>query len=159
MAEEPSTTLDNLCLTIELVPQTCWYSNMRKVLSQAEWDKLRKQVYAQYHHQCGICSATGMLHYHEIWHYDDEAHVQALRGLIALCVWCHHVKHIGLAGILATKGKLDFERVIAHFMNVNACSQEVFRLHYKQAFEQWRERSQYTWKTDLGEWQKKAAQP
>ncbi len=156
MAQEIPSIPSKLLLTIELVPQTCWHSNMRKVLPQAEWDKLRKQVYTQYHHQCGICGAAGILHCHEIWHYDDEAHIQTLRGFIALCVWCHHVKHIGLAGILANEGKLDYEQVVAHFLKVNACNRASFEQHRKAAFEQWRARSKHQWKTDLGEWRDKA---
>lgn len=143
---------DNLRLTIELVPQTCWYSNMRKVLSRTQWDRLRRQVYAAYNHRCGICGATGRLECHEIWHYDDEKHIQTLQGFIALCEWCHHVKHIGLSRILANQDKLDYARVVAHFMQVNDCDRETFERHRKQAFEQWEERSGFEWVTELGEY-------
>ena len=142
----------NLRLTIELVPETCWYSNMRKVLSRAQWDKLRKQVYADYNHRCGICGAAGKLECHEIWRYDDEQHIQSLQGFIALCEWCHHVKHIGLSGLLAGQGKLDYDKVIAHFMQVNGCDGETFEQHRKEAFAQWRERSKHEWVTELGEY-------
>ncbi len=139
-------------LTIELVPKTCWYNNLRKVMSRTAWDKLRKQVYAQYQHRCGICAATGQLHCHEIWVYNDEEHIQTLKGFIALCEWCHHVKHLGHAGILAREGKLDYERVIAHFLKINGCSKEDFERYTVQAFTQWEERSRYEWRTDLGEY-------
>lgn len=155
MSQQDSSLVKHLRLSIELVPQTCWYSNMRKVLSRAEWDKLRKQIYAQYEHQCAICGAKGTLHCHEIWLYDDEAHRQTLQGFIALCEWCHHVKHIGLAGILANEGKLDYEQVVAHFLEVNQCNRERFESHRAEAFQQWRGRSRHQWKTDLGIWQKK----
>lgn len=144
--------LPALRLQIELVPQPCWYSNMRKVMLPIAWDKLRKQVYAQYGYKCGICGASARLHCHEIWQYDDKEHVQLLLGFIALCEWCHHVKHLGLAGILASEGKLDYDRVIAHFLTVNECSQEDFELHRRQAFDQWRERNNYQWRTDLGKY-------
>ncbi len=139
-----------LRLTIELVPQTCWYSNMRAVLPPPEWDALRRQVYAHYHHRCAICRASARLHCHEIWHYDDTAHVQSLRGFIALCEWCHHVKHIGLSGILASQGKLDYERVVAHFLRVNQCDRATFERHRADAFAQFDERSRHDWRTDLG---------
>ena len=71
---------------------------------------LRRQIYAQYHSCCGICQARGRLSCHEIWHYDDDQHVQTLQGFIALCEWCHHMKHLGLAGVLAGEGKLDYDR-------------------------------------------------
>lgn len=109
---------------------------MRKVVSRTTWDALRKQVYGHYQHQCGMCQARGRLHCHEIWHYDDDQHIQTLQGFIALCEWCHHVKHLGLAGILANEGKLDYDRVIAHFLTVNACTLKDFEEHKRQAFAQ-----------------------
>ncbi|HEX5159574.1 MAG TPA: HNH endonuclease [Ktedonobacterales bacterium] len=141
-----------LRLTIELVPEPCWYANLRDVLSRATWDKLRREVYRLSGHRCGICGAGGRLHCHEVWRYDDAAHIQRLGGFRALCVLCHHVKHIGLAGKLASEGKLDYEAVIAHFMRVNGCSRADFQRHYEAAFAQWRERSRYAWQTDLGDY-------
>jgi predicted restriction endonuclease len=74
-----------LKLTIELVPKTSWYSNLRNVIRPAKWDKLRKSVYAEYEHKCGICGATGgRLNCHEIWEYIDTNHEQKLIGFIAL---------------------------------------------------------------------------
>src|SRR5690242_6509626 len=52
---EPEPQEASFSLTIELVPQPCWYSNMRKAVTRSTWDTLRRQVYAQYHHRCGIC--------------------------------------------------------------------------------------------------------
>ena len=51
-----------LKLQIELVPQSLWYLNPRKAMGQTAWDKLRKEVYAQYGHVCGICGAQGLWH-------------------------------------------------------------------------------------------------
>src|SRR5258708_31337818 len=99
----------DLKLTIELVPQTSWYSNLRKVLSQSEWDKIRTKAYADYGNKCGICGATGRLNCHEIWQYDGQRRAQKLIGFIALCDLCHHLKHIGLASHLLRQGKLDYE--------------------------------------------------
>ncbi|SRR5579875_1956833 len=137
-------------LTIELVPSTAWYSNMRKVMSQAAWDALRKQVYAHHHHRCGICGQTNTrLECHEIWTYDDEKYMQKLIGFIALCSLCHHVKHIGLAGMFAQEGRLDYDRLIAHYCKVNECSPDDFYRDRETAFAQWRVRSQHPWQTDL----------
>ena len=89
-------------LTIELVPATSWYANLRKLIPKADWDKLRRQVYARYGHRCGVCGASNTrLNCHEIWKYEQRKRIQRLLGFIALCDLCHHVKHIGLAGILA----------------------------------------------------------
>ncbi|RYX84437.1 HNH endonuclease [bacterium] len=139
-----------LKLTVELVPRTSWYSNMRSAVSKDDWDKIRKQTYAAFGHRCGICQTSGMIHCHEIWHYDDENYVQTLEGFIALCEWCHHVKHIGLAGILADEGKLDYEKVVEHFMQVNVCDRLTFEKHVALALRRYRKRSMYQWKVELG---------
>jgi hypothetical protein len=66
-------------LTIELVPKTCWYSNLRNAMPRSSWDKVRKKVYADYGHRCGVCSAANVrLNCHEIWEYDDQRHIQRL---------------------------------------------------------------------------------
>jgi len=145
--------MKELKLTIELVPSTSWYNNLRSVLPKSVWDKIRKKTYAKYGYRCGICGAKGRLNCHEIWEYDDQNHVQKLVGFIALCDLCHHVKHIGLASILASEGKLDYERVVEHFMKVNGCDRKTFERHRREAFDQWRERSRYDWNVDLGEYE------
>lgn len=142
--------LPTLRLTIELVPATSWHANLRDVLTPAAWAALRRQVIEQSGRRCGICGAGGRLHCHEVWDYDDAAHVQTLQGFRALCVWCHHVKHIGLAGVMASQGKLDYERVIAHFLRINGCDRATFQRHYRAAMETWRERSRHEWAIDLG---------
>lgn len=141
-----------LKLTTELVPLTSWFDNLRKVLPRPVWDKLRKRTYAEYGHRCGICGAEGRLNCHEIWEYDDQNHVQRLAGFISLCDLCHHVKHIGLAGILAERGELDYEIVVKHFMKVNDCDRKTFDQYMKKVFIQWDERSQYEWNVDLGDY-------
>lgn len=142
-----------LKLTTELVPRTSWYNNMRSVFSQATWDRIRRQVYSDYSHRCGICQAEGRLSCHEIWEYDDQNHVQTLRGFVALCDWCHHVKHIGLAGILARRGELNFDTVVAHFMRVNGCDKATFDKHHLHAMSQWAERSKQPWQVNLGQYE------
>ena len=89
---------------------------------------------------------------HEVWQYDDEHHIQRLTGFLALCRMCHHCKHLGHANMLAQRGELDFEQVIAHFMRVNHCSHDAFEAYSAQAFDLWRERSQGPWTLDLGKY-------
>jgi hypothetical protein len=139
-----------LRLTIELVPATCWQANLRDVLPRPAWDALRRRVYASFGHHCAICGASGCLHCHEVWRYDDTAHIQTLDGLLALCELCHHVKHIGHARLLADQGKLDYERVVAHFLRVNGCDRATFARHRAEAFAIFAARSRHEWQTDLG---------
>ncbi len=142
--------MKSLTLTIDLVPETCWFNNLRTKMTQTNWDKVRKQAYAQYNNVCGVCGDAGQLNCHEVWEYDDTNFRQTLQGFIALCNMCHHVKHIGWAGILAKEGKLDFDTVVAHFLKVNNCDMQTFEKHYEEAFRIWRERSLHQWKTDFG---------
>lgn len=127
---------------------------MRKVIPPVEWDKLRKRTYAEYGRHCGICDFKGKLNCHEIWHYDDYQLIQRLKGFVALCDLCHHVKHIGFAGALAARGKLDYESVVKHFMNVNDCDRKTFEEHRQEAFGLWSQRSQHQWKVSFGEYER-----
>ena len=143
-----------LKLTIELVPKPLWAVNPRTQMGQSNWDKVRKQVYAEYGYQCGICKAAGRLEAHEIWEYDDNALVQRLAGLIALCPGCHQVKHIGRTGMLAAQGKVDLDEIINHFNSVNGCTRQDFLEHFKVVSELWRSRSaKQGWTGDWGNYQ------
>ncbi len=141
-----------LKLRIELVPSTSWYNNLRTVLSQHDWDKIRKKAYVNYGHRCGICRNRGKLNCHEIWDYDDNNYIQKLVGFITLCTLCHHIKHIGLAQILASEGKLEYKEIIKHFMKVNNCDDKAFKEHKESAFNDWEKRSKHQWTLDLGEY-------
>jgi hypothetical protein len=134
-------------LEIELVPKTCWFSNVRSHVSKGEWDRLRNDVYHKANYVCEICGGVGSKHpveCHEIWHYDDETHTQRLDGLIALCPSCHGVKHIGLAGM-----KGDIGEAVAHLARVNGWKMLEAEKYVSAALRIWKERSQHEWKLDL----------
>ncbi len=146
---------EKLKLTVELVPKPLWGVNARSAMGQTNWDKVRNETYAKYNHQCGICGAEGRLEAHEIWQYDDKKLVQRLAGIVALCPMCHSVKHLGRTEILASEGKVDLERVIAHFEAVNGCSRKDFNAHRKAEATLWAERSaNKNWTLDWGEFQR-----
>jgi len=65
---------------------------------------------------------------------------------------CLHIKHLGLAGILASRARLDYDRVIERFMKVNNCDGKTFEEHEKKAFDEWSKRSKYEWHIDLGKY-------
>ena len=144
-------------LEIELVPSTCWYSNVRSNVSKETWDRIRKWTYKNYNHKCGICDTGGMIHCHEIWEYNDKKCTQKLKGFIALCPMCHHVKHIGLAEILSDNKKLNIQDVIDHFMKVNDCSYNSYRKHYDKAWSTWERQSMHEWIPDLSDFIKESS--
>ena len=143
-------------LTIELVPETAFYKNLRKSLIEKDkshiWDNIRFKAYADANHVCSRCKKKDKLQCHEAWEYDDEKNVQTLNGFYALCKMCHHCKHIGMANILHQKGKLDLNEVIKHFAKVNGISIEEANAEIKKAFDIWTERSKKKWEQDLGKW-------
>jgi hypothetical protein len=117
------------------------------------WNSIRNDFIKENGRKCQVCGETeGRMNLHEIWKYDDFKHTQKLEGFILLCEMCHHVKHIGLAGILADEGRLDYNNVIRHFCKVNNCSEKEFEKHRKEAFEIWQNRSQQKWKQDFGKY-------
>lgn len=134
-------------LTIELVPSTCWFSNVRSNVSKRTWDRLRKETYKQADYRCEICGGVGPNHpveCHEVWHYDDIKHVQRLSRLIALCPACHQCKHMGLAQI---NGK-EVE-ALEHLAEVNNWEMWQAIEYAERAFEIWSERSKHQWKLDI----------
>jgi hypothetical protein len=134
-------------LTIELVPRTVHYRNLRKALPKKAWDKIRRYVYKKADYECEICGGTGSQHpveCHEIWEYNDESQLQELSDFKALCPACHNVKHIGLA---TKRGTHD--EAIQHLCEVNDWSAEQARRYEQEQFTVWQERSQHDWKQDF----------
>lgn len=134
-------------LSIELVPSTCWYSNVRSEVTQKEWQKCRDLVRARGGDKCEVCGGRGPRHAvecHEVWDYNDVTLVQRLDGLIALCPDCHAVKHIGRT---ANMGRLP--QAIEHLADVNGWDIEATGAYVTVAFERWEERSMYQWELDI----------
>lgn len=109
-------------LEFELVPDGCWYSNLRSVLSKEQWDVVRKDAYARSGGKCMICGASGRLEAHERWSYDEIRGIQKLEDVIAVCPLCHSVIHIG-----RTQLKGDERAASEHFMRVNDADYAAYR--------------------------------
>jgi hypothetical protein len=134
-------------LTVELVPRTCWFSNVRDRVSREDWDRMRSQVYEYAGRRCEVCGGRGSKHpveCHEVWEYDEATAVQRLVRMIALCPACHEVKHVGLAGV---KGRGEI--AAAHLAEVNGWSAAVADRYVRSAFAVWEERSARTWSLDV----------
>ncbi len=138
-------------LTIELVPSTCWYTNVRSNVSEFTWDIIRKKSYKLANHKCEICNATGKeqgynhnVECHEIWYYDDDKHKQILTGFIALCPYCHKTKHVGLA-----QKNGEEEIVIKQLMMVNNMNRKDAIKYIAESFNVWKKRSNFQWELDI----------
>ena len=134
-------------LTIELVPSTSWFSNLRSLLSSTEWDKIRKGCYKNANFKCEVCGGVGDKHpveCHETWEYDETNGVQKLISLIALCPNCHKTKHYGFAKISGKEKEIK-----KHFMKVNNITEKIADEYINEAFKEWERKSKIEWKLDI----------
>lgn len=134
-------------LTIELVPETCWFSNVRNHVDQDMWKKIKSATFFNAGNKCEICNGTGNKHpveCHEIFVYDDKKNIQKLKKCIALCPKCHEVKHMGLAGI---NGR---EKIAINWLSqINGWSKKETRNYVENKFLEYNLRSIKQWKLDL----------
>jgi len=132
-------------LFVDLVPSSCWFTNVRSCVDPSQWDGLRKMVYRRAGNRCEACGASGVqLEAHERWAYDEGTRTQHLRRLICLCADCHQATHYGFATI---KGKDGEAR--AHLATVNRWTESQTREHIEKAADLWRRRSRIDWSLDL----------
>ena len=139
-------------LTVELVPTTCFFSNVRSELPKKEWDRLRKESYKKAKHKCEICGSNGRkqgykhpVECHEIWEYDDKNKIQKLKGLISLCPRCHQVKHLGRTTVIGRQAV-----AFKHMELVNGWAHKQVVTYVAEVFLKHRWRSQFQWKLDVG---------
>jgi len=134
-------------LTVELVPRSAWFKNVRSHVSKEEWERLKRATFGRAGHRCEVCGGRGArwpVECHEVFAYDDEQRVQRLVRLVALCPACHEVKHIGLAGVRGRR-----REAVAHLARVNGWSHADAELYLEVCFETWHRRSCHEWRLDL----------
>lgn len=93
--------------------------NPRNMMSQSEWDEIRRETYKKYDYKCAICSASGLdqgfnhpVEAHEIWDYDFDTYTQHFEGLVALCPICHKIYHYQQGLMAYQSGKLSREEYL-----------------------------------------------
>ena len=133
-------------LNFELVPDSCWYSNLRSILKPKAWDIIRKEAYARADGKCMICGRkVTRLEAHERWSYNEQTAIQKLEEVIAVCHSCHSVIHIGRTQLLG-----DEEKAIRHFCKVNKCTYSDYIKQLGKSNEDHRRRNQIPeWGLDL----------
>ena len=138
-------------LTIELVPRSVSFSNVRTLLPKKEWDRLRKVSYHKAKHKCEICGqdgkTQGFRHFvecHEIWEYNKKTKTQRLDGLVSLCPLCHLVKHFGRTTAIGWQDK-----ALTHLENVNEWSHKETVEYLAEVYETQKQRSKCKWKLDV----------
>lgn len=137
-------------LFVDLVPSSCWFSNVRSCVDQRDWERLRRMITNRADQRCEVCrrgqdrEARRWLEAHERWAYDDSNNVQALRRLICLCTDCHTTTHFGLASI---NGKTTV--AFKHLCTITGLPADEVSQHIYAAFALWRRRSGTAWELDL----------
>jgi len=134
-------------LTIELVPRTTWYANVRNLVTYSQWEKIKRQTRQKAGSVCEICGGVGdrwPVECHEVWQYDDETHVQKLTGFVALCPMCHMVKHFGHTALIG-----QTQAATEHLAAVNDWDAQTTQEYITAAYAEWQRRSCYDWQLDL----------
>jgi hypothetical protein len=137
-------------LFVDLVPRSCWFTNVRSCVTQQDWERLRRPIFRRAGYRCEACGATEdretrrWLEAHERWYYNDHTGVQSLRRLIALCSPCHLTTHFGYANVT---GRTD--QALAHLRTVTGMTDREAWAHIDAAQNLWIARSRRTWKLDL----------
>ena len=141
-----------LKLNFELIPDSCWASNLRTLLKPEIWDAIRKEAYARAGGRCMICGRPETrLEAHEVWSYDIENELQRLEDVVAVCHDCHSVIHIGRTQLVG-----DEERAIRHFCAVNECGYPDYVKALGEANALHRKRNEVgDWKLDIATFLKK----
>lgn len=143
--------MENYKLTIELVPETSFFNNVRSAVTTSEWNVIKKKCYKKAGYKCEICGDIGInqgkkypVECHEIWEYDDKSNIQKLKGFIALCPQCHQVKHAGFARINDKESE-----VIKQLMKINKMTYNMADNYIIESFKIWEKRSEKQWKVDI----------
>jgi len=138
-------------LFVDLVPNTCWFSNVRSYIHPSDWDRVRNHIYERTQYICECCgintkinSVNGQLEAHERWNYNEENKVQKLMRIVSLCHQCHQSTHMGLAGVLGKRKEAE-----SHLKQVCNFSDEQVKIHISEAFALWRKRNENDWELDI----------
>jgi len=136
-------------LFVDLIPETCWFTNVRYCVHPSDWEQLRIHIFERVNYICECCGVdakktTTRLEAHERWDYDEKTQTQKLVRLVALCHECHQSTHIGYARII---GKAKEARL--HLQKVRGWSDEECETHIREAFDLWSRRNEVEWHLDL----------
>ena len=131
-------------LFIDLIPRSCWFTNVRSCTHSSDWDRLRHHIYSRVNNTCECCNNKKNIEAHERWSYDSKTKIQKLVRLVALCKMCHTTTHFGFAKIRGIG-----HQALEHLKKVRGFTHEEAMEHKKQAYKVWSERNKTEWTLDL----------
>ena len=132
-------------LFVDLIPRSCWFTNVRYCLAPEDWTRLSLGIRERASQSCEICGASkadgAVLEAHERWDYQDNG-VQVLKRLVCVCQPCHRVTHYGLSKLKGLE-----EACVEHWRDVNGA--EDLDAHLQEAWSLWEHRNLTDWTLDL----------
>lgn len=136
-------------LYVDLIPSSCWFTNVRYCVESSDWDIIRKRVYSRINYTCECCLKNCFknkvpIEAHERWMYDYSTYTQKLVRLIGLCKQCHLSTHMGFARI---NGKE--QEALSHLKKVRNFTSDELNEHVNVAYAIWTEKNQFIWNLDL----------
>ena len=135
-------------LAVDMIPATCWFTNVRSSISQDDWRRIALGVKQRAFRHCELCRGQAdkkqaiYLEPHERFDYVEG--VQVLKRLVCVCTRCHNAIHFGRA---QATGK--YEEARAHLARVNGWDPSTTERHIRTAFTLWATRSRQEWSLDL----------
>lgn len=135
-------------LAVDLVPTTCWYTNVRSCVEPDDWKRISLGVKLRAGRKCELCGTPANreqdihLEAHERFDYVDG--VQVLKRLVCACNRCHHAIHYCRAEALNEE-----QTAREHLRRVNGWDEATLDQHLREANQRWRERSSKQWELDL----------
>ena len=133
-------------LEIELIPDGCFKSNLRNILSKKQWDFIKQDAKMRSNNKCSICGKSSCrLDAHERWSYDIKNGIQKLEDVIAVCSDCHGAIHMNRSQLFANAEKIE-----NHYIKVNGCTYSEMRADMGRANQLQQERNKVAeWKLDI----------
>lgn len=134
-------------LRIDLVPETCWLSNLQSLLTPDEWAACEQYAFRKSEYYCDVCrrgGEIGQVGCYETWNYDDATGIQRLSGLATYCHDCLFVKRYSFSDIPEIH-----EKVCRHLIKVNNWTELQAHEHLVHALSLWKKRSKYHWRLNI----------
>jgi len=137
-------------LYVDLVPSSCWYTNVRNNVDAVDWERIKQMSRVRANNLCELCGAradSGRRNYmecHERFHYDEITKIQKLVRFVCLCTDCHQVTHFGLSQLQGRE-----QKAFSHLMMINKWDEARTTQHIDKRFHQWEQKSAMPWELDL----------
>jgi len=137
--------MNDLRLTIELIPQSINNGSLLKRLSKRDWGIVKRKSQRDSNNTCANCGKNDEhSECHEIWDFNERKRKVTLTGVIPICADCHRVKHTYMA---RNNGKQDV--VIDQLIKINGMMEEEALAYIEESINIWKKRSGKEWTADF----------